>query len=216
VCTAGVAEDGTVVRPMPYLSSDKFRELNIHPGGILRGDLVLSGGAVPHVEDASYRTLEFEGPCSAADFQNVLERTAYPSISEGFGVQINSGQKCIPITTPPVRSLITIKVNPRSFAVVQNSFDPTKLKAHFSDGHGTEMSFISVTDRGFYDYTQQHSSEPAKFAEISNYIHSQHDLYLRIGLSRAFTAGDGRNGFWIQLNGIYTFPNYLKYVRCYE
>ena len=216
VCTAGVTDDGTVIRPMPYLSSDKCRELDIHPGGILEGDFTSKNASALHIEDATFSKLMFNGACSKAEFKGALDATLYPNMSDGFGVEIQRGQKCIPVVCHPVRSLITIRVNPWSFSVVQNDYDPSQLKAHFSDGKGTELSFVSVTDRGFYDYAQAHSDDSRKIAENGHFIHSQDELYLRLGLSRPYEAPDGRNGYWIQLNGIYTFPNYLKYIRCYE
>ncbi|QDT65274.1 hypothetical protein [Calycomorphotria hydatis] len=216
VCTAGVAEDGTVIRPMPYLSIENCRKLNIHPGGILEGQFTLKNSPAPHVEDANHGKLTFHGACSSVKFRETLEKTTYPNISEGFGVPIIKREKCIPTTSPPVRSLITIKINPLSFSIVQDSYHPERLKAHFSDRAGIEMAFVSVTDRGFYDYAQQHREDLRSFLEIQRFIHSQEELYLRLGLSRSFEAPDGRNGFWIQLNGIYTFPDKLEYIRCYE
>lgn len=216
VCTAGVAEDGTVVRPMPYLTSARCKELDIHPGGILEGDFTFKNTAAPHVEDADFENLTFIGPCSKADFKKALEQTCSATIAEGFGVEIPVRDKCIPVANTPTHSLATIKVNPRSFSVVQNNFDPSKLKAHFSDGSGAELSFVGVTDRGFYDYSQQNPDDFRKVAELNQFIHSQEELYLRLGLSRAYEAPDGRNGYWIQLNGIYTFPEKLEYIRCYE
>lgn len=216
VCTAGVNKDGIVVRPLPYLSIAECHRLNIHPGGILKSEFVLKGGAAPHVEDAKYGELRFHGACSKKKFRKALEATLYDSMSEGFGVEITRGEKCIPVKTPPERSLITIKVNPNTFNVVQNQFDTSQLKAHFSDGNGVEMSFVSVTDLGFFEYAQQHKDNPVEFSKINRFIHSQEELYLRLGLSRAFEANDGRHGYWIQLNGLYTFPNYLKYIRQYD
>lgn len=218
VCTAGVAEDGTVIRPLPYLDSAICRKLDIHPGGVLQGKFTLSNAAAPHVEDADYSEddLYFLGACSKQQFKEVLDQTLYRSISEGFGVPVRSREKCIPASTPPVRSLITIKVNPLSFSVVQDSYHPERLKAHFSDGAGVELAFVGVTDRGFYDYAQQHRNDPHSFLEMKRFIQSQKEVYLRLGLSRVYESPDGRNGYWIQLNGIYTFPDKLEYIRCYD
>ena len=218
VCTAGVAEDGTVIRPMPYLSASSCRDLDIHPGGILEGDFTLTNGSAPHVEDASYPGdgLDFLGPCSATEFRAALDSTLYSSMSEGFGVPVQNREKCIPVSSPPVRSLITIKINPLSFSIVQDSYHPERLKAHFSDGAGIELAFVGVTDRGFYDYAQLHREDQRAFLEMQRFIQRQQDLYLRLGLSRAYKSPDGRNGYWIQLNGIYTFPEKLEYIRCYE
>ena len=216
VCTAGVADDGMIIRPMPYLSSERCQELDIHPGGILEGEFTMKNTAAPHVEDASFKDLTFNGACSKAEFKEALEKTCYATIADGFGVEIPVRDKCIPIESTPVRSLATIKVNPRSFSVVQNNFDPSKLKAHLSDGSGAELSFVGVTDRGFYDYSQQNPDDFRKVSELNQFIHAQDELYLRLGLSRAYQAPDGRNGYWIQLNGIYTFPEKLEYIRCYD
>ncbi len=216
VCTAGVAKDGTVIRPMPYLSADKCRELDIHPGGILEGKFTLRNNPAPHLEDANYSKLTFKGACSKAEFRSALEKTLYESMSEGFGVEVRSKDKCLPAENLPIRSLITIKVSPSTFSVVQNQFNRSQMKAHLSDGGGVELSFVSVTDRGFYDYAIQHKDDSREFAKINQFIQRQEELYLRIGLSREFKADDGRNGYWIQLNGIYTFPDKLDYIRCYE
>ncbi len=218
VCIAGVSRDGTVIRPLPYLAADQCQKLDIHPGGILEGDFVLNNSTEPHVEDASYDSskLYFHGACSKREFRDVLERTLYSSLSDGFGVDVQSREKCLPASAAPLRSLITIKVNPLSLSIVQDSYNPERLKAHFSDGAGVELAFVGVTDRGFYDYAQRHRDDPTAFIEMKRFIQSQKELYLRIGLSRAYQSPDGRNGYWIQLNGIYTFPNKLEYVRCYD
>lgn len=217
VCTAGVTEDGQVIRPMPYLTTDICHELDIHPGGILEGDFTFQNSDRPHIEDAFHKNLKFLGPCSKSDFRNALEMTLSESLSDGFGVEIRE-DKCIPLTTPPERSLVTIKVSPLTFSIVQSSFKdgPKKIKAHLSDGHGARLSYLSITDLGFFEFAEQHKNDPSRFAEINRFIQSQEELYLRLGVGRVHEATDGRHGYWIQLNGIYTFPNKLDYIRVYE
>lgn len=51
---------------------------------------------------------------------------------------------------------------------------------------------------------------------MNYHVQSQQELYLRIGLSRPFQAPNGKNGYWLQVNGIYTFPEYMDYIRCYD
>lgn len=216
VCVAGVSLDGAVIRPVPYLDAADCRRLDIHPGGILEGDFAHTNSEVPHVEDASYQaaSLRFHGACSKKEFRSALEDTLYSSLSAGFGVDVRSREKCLPASISPVRSLITIKINPLSLSIVQDSFNHDRIKAHFSDGAGVELAFVSVTDCGFYDYAQRHRNDSRAFIEIQRFIQSQRELYLRVGLSRAYQSPDGRYGYWIQLNGIYTFPDKLEYVRC--
>jgi hypothetical protein len=193
-----------------------MRRLNIHPGGVLDGTFVSKGSERPHVEDVSYADLNFKGPCSSDDFRKSLESTLFRSMSEGFEVGISDCEKCIPTATPPARSLITIKIDPRSLTIEQDTYNPQKLKAHFSDGEGCQMRYTGITDRGFFDYAQKHASESGSVAKINSFLHSQDELYLRLGLSREYQAPDKRKGYWIQLNGIYTFPNYFEPIRSYS
>ncbi|MEX1041243.1 MAG: hypothetical protein WDZ51_11460 [Pirellulaceae bacterium] len=215
VCTAGVAEDGTVVRPMPYLSSDRCKELDIHPGGILEGEFKFTNGRAPHTEDAQFENLTFYGPCTGLEFKAALRSTLYNSLASGFEYDVQDGDKCIPVQSPPPRSLITIKVDPEQLEILEDGYNPDKLKATFSDGSGTELRYVSITDRGFFDFARKRAHAAGGIEEINEFIHSQSELYLRIGLGRVYSTA-GRTGYWIQLNGIYTFPNYLEYIRCYD
>jgi hypothetical protein len=200
---------------MPYLETQVCRKLDIHPGGILEGKFHMTGNAAPHVEDANYEELMFNGACSSKEFKTALKATLFDSMSEGFEHAIEDDNKCIPIGSPPCRSLITLKVKPNQLQIVRDSFNPDKLKAHVTDNSGTKLSFVPITDRGFYDYAINHVAGSGDVADINSFIHSQKTLFLRLGLGRAF-AISGRNGYWIQLNGIYTFPKYLKHIRCYD
>ena len=216
VCVAGVAEDGVVIRPMPYLSSKAVAKLDIHPGGVLEGEFKLTGAERPHVEDATYsKKLRFKGPCTGESFRRALASTMYSGICAGFDFEIVGGDKCIPSESPPPRSLITIQVAPDQLTIVQDSYKPEKMKAHIRDRDGLELGFVPITDRGFHDYAQKHVADYGSYARINEFIHQQDELYLRLGLGREWKVGS-RNGYWIQLNGIYTFPEYLDEVRCYD
>lgn len=212
VCTAGVAKDGTVIRPMPYLTSEVCRKLDIHPGGILEGVFTLQNASRPHVEDAFHRNLAFLGPCSKSEFRHALEMTLYDSLSDGFGVEIRE-EKRIPLTTPPERSLVTIKVSPTTFSIVTSSYGdgPKKIKAHLSDGCGARLSYVSITDLGFFEFAEQHMNDPGRFSQITGFIRSQEELYLRLGVGRPW-----KDAYWIQVNGIYTFPESLEYIRYHD
>ncbi|MDE0410821.1 MAG: hypothetical protein OXI37_01185, partial [Gammaproteobacteria bacterium] len=74
----------------------------------------------------------------------------------------------------------------------------------------------SITDLGFHSYAENHHQEAGDYEDLNQLLHSQEEIYLRIGLSRYFQAPDGRAGYWIQVNGIYSFPDYFEIVRQYE
>ena len=90
LCTAAIdIETGECFRPMPYLTSQRCKELNLLPGAILEGELSITESVSrPHVEDAHYNKLSFQGPCTSEEFRGVLENTLSGNVSSGFGVDL--------------------------------------------------------------------------------------------------------------------------------
>ena len=215
VCIAGINPiTNECIRPLPYLPTTECHRLNILPGAILEGNFTAKPCKPPHIEDRNYQgQLSFKGPCSADEFRAILKATESPNVEEGFSVEIPYGQKHIPETPPPQKSIITLPVNPWEFNIVPDSFSPGKIKLIFSDKAGREFRYLSITDLGFYSYAEKNQGD--NFSNLNNFIHSQSEVYIRLGLSREYESPDGRNGFWLQVNGIYTFPEYLEEIRCY-
>ena len=216
VCTAGIdAQTGECIRPLPYLPFSEFTRLGIFPGGILSGDFTPEPSRkAPHTEDARHKELQFLGPCSAEDFKSVLKDSVSPSVEAGFEVSLPDGAKLIPLAPPPPRSIITLKVNPRSVEIVEDGYKPGKIRMHFTDGSGKRYRFFSIADLGFHDYAQRHR-ESSALNDLNSAIAEQEAVFLRIGLGRAFKNPEGKEGFWMQANGIYTFPAKLSYNRSY-
>ena len=220
VCLAGVRPDThECVRPMkngdrPYMTLEDCKRLNLLPGAILKGDLKKCAGLVkPHLEDHSYTTLEFLGPCSAEQFEAVLRKTTESSIYEGFGKKVPAGEKVVPYSDPPRKSIITIQLKPDQVQIVRDGYKPQELRLHLTDNDGRYYRFLSITDLGFHNVAIRRQAEPHYTDELNKFIIQQKKVYLRVGLSRQYTSPDGRVGFWTQVNGIYTFPDFLPEVR---
>jgi hypothetical protein len=216
VCTAGIdRKTGECIRPLPYLPFSKFTRLGIFPGGVLKGDFEPDPSRkAPHTEDFLHNDLKFLGPCSSDEFQSVLKQSASMSLEAGFGVAVASGEKVIPESTPPARSIITLQVSPQSVEIVEDGYKPGKIRIHFTDGAGKRYRFFSIADLGFHDYAQRHR-ESGALDDLNTAIASQKTVFLRVGLGRAYTNQQGKAGFWMQANGIYTFPDKLSYIRSY-
>jgi len=213
VCTAGVTADGRVVRPIPYLLADFCRKRGIRPGVILVGDWrAVVDASPPHVEDCRYTRVGVSGTASAERFREALRATLASTMAEGFGVAIRSRQKCIPESTPPQRSLLTVRVSPARFWLQPDDLASGRLKARFRDSGGTELQYVSVTDRGLFEHVANERFRVSTIRRLNRFVRSQEEVYLRLGLSRRYQAPDGRTGFWIQLNGVYTFPQSLSYI----
>lgn len=76
-------------------------------------------------------------------------------------------------------------------------------------GLGTPRSFssreIADTHRAAKD-----------LARVNEFIKSQPEAFLRLGPSRAWQNPKGINGHWMQVNGIYTFPEFFEEIRSYK
>jgi hypothetical protein len=216
VCIAGVnPETNECIRPMPYIQKSSCQKLNILPGAIIEGDFSPRTCNAPHTEDKNRANLKFLGPCSSEAFKNILQSTSSASVEDGFGITLASGQKCIPHDNPPTKSIITLPLNPNDLNIVEDGYKPGKLRVNFTDRAGNSFRYLSITDLGFFEYAERHAAED-KIDELNDFIHSQEELYIRLGLGRLHQTSDGINGFWLQVNGIYTFPEYNEDIRCYS
>ena len=215
VCIAGInPETNECIRPMPYIQKAPCQKLNILPGAIIEGDFTPRDCTAPHTEDKNRDNLKFLGPCNSEQFKSILKNTSYNSVEEGFGVTFTLGQKHIPHDSPPDKSIITLPLNPNQLGIVEDGYKPGKLRVIFTDQAGKSFRYLSITDLGFFEYAERHAAEN-RIDALNDFIHSQEELYIRLGLGRIHKTNDGRNGFWLQVNGIYTFPEYNEEIRCY-
>jgi hypothetical protein len=214
VCTAGISTDtGQCIRPMPYLLISECERLKILPGAILSGEFETPADiSPPHTEDRNHKKLKYLGPCSPESFKEILDNSLAESVSSGFGIQLAFKQKHIPIEHGLDHSIITIKIPSHNANIIEDSYKQGRIRFNFADNDRARYWFWSVTDLGFYKYALKHIKE---LEGINDFIHEQDELYLRVGLTRAHTSPDGRHGYWLQINGIYTFPEYHKGIRSY-
>lgn len=220
LCLAGLTEDSKqCIRPLLtadpwYLTYDQCKKFNILPGTILDGTFTKPKSLVaPHLEDRNFSGLKPLGAVGSDEFKAILEKSSTTSIKNGFGCVKQPTDKVL--TTPPSCSIITLRLNPKQFHVVNNQFDKKTIKAHLIDGDGLSLRYLSITDLGFYDNVGQSKERKTSAEEITEFIHDQDMLMIRLGLGRKYKNEDGRDGYWMQVNGIYTFPHYNKIVRGY-
>ena len=133
---------------------------------------------------------------------------------KGLEISLPAGEKVIPAGHEVQRSIITLKIAPHNIEIVEDSYKPGSIKLHFTDSSGRRHRFLSITDLGFYDYAHRHR-ESGALAALNIEIARQDEVFLRIGLSRSYRNPQGKEGFWMQANGIYTFPTVLRYIRSY-
>lgn len=212
LCLAGVTLDGkTCLRPLPYQEFLACKKLNLLPGSILAGDFSKLPADGPHVEDVSFSNVKVIRACTSEEFRDVLQKSQSPGIDKGFGTTVSG--KVILVSDPmPTASIITLRVAPDTFAIGEDGFG--KLRGSFTDSAGKMLSGLSVTDLGFFEHVGDAAKRRMTASAATTFIRSQKELYLRIGLSRRYKV-DSRDGYWAQINGIYTFPDYATIVRKY-
>ena len=166
-------------------------------------------------EDYFHRDLKCEGNCSSAEFKAALEFVLFDSVEEGFEMEFDDKQKHIPVGHVVDRSIITISVSPNDVRIIENSFKPGKIQLNFTDQSGHEFAFIGITDLAFHNYAVDHHSRN-QLNELNRWIRSQDEVLLRLGLSRRFQPPNRPDGYWLQANGVYTFPDHHEDIRSYS
>lgn len=198
---------------MPYLTGEVCLRLSILPGGILSGNFILKPDRTGlHQEDATRSELKFHGACSSATFKELLERSCFGSLAEGFNIVLPDHDRGVPVDHAVGRSIVTIKADPDSIQIIEDRFKPGKIKLNFTDASGREYRYFPITDLGFYDFAQKHRND-GKLAKLNGWIRMQKEVFLRIGLSRAFEPPGKKLACWMQGNGIYTFPDVPPGIR---
>lgn len=214
ICVAGIdINTGECLRPTSpnYFSAQDLKAYQIKPGSVLSGNFqFLNPSFLPHIEDVSYKNLKFERLCSKNEFREALKSSLSKNIEDGFGIDLGNERKCISSSLNPSKSLITISVNPKSVFVFQDDgFGKKRIKIHFTDENGKEFKYIPVNDLGYY-------AKDYNYEKVNSIVEKQDNVFLRVGIGRQYKSQDGRDGYWIQVNGIYSFPNYFEAARIYN
>ena len=98
---------------------------------------------------------------------------------------------------------------------MESKFDSSKIQISFCDNSNRWFNYLSITDLGLYEHARACQLSGKGVHSVENAIKDSKEVYLRIGLTRIFESEDGRKGYWIQVNGVYPFPNCIDYRRAY-
>lgn len=227
VCLAGINPDtGQCIRPMlikqekyEYLAFKAVRDRKVTPGSWLEGGFSLIPNLhAPHLEDHSINGgLKMIGQSSSEDFERVLENSSVTTIQAGFGSRPEN--RLYALAKPPALSIITLKLtSPKTQfqLVLDTGFNAVKLKANITDSSGHKLSFLPITDLGFSDNLAKIREIDPTLTNLNSFLQGQTTLYVRLGLTRQYAPTPDRDGYWTQINGIYSFPNYRQDLRIYD
>ena len=228
VCVGGLLPSLVCVRPFPGGDHPteswllRHRPRPVRPFSILevtlhqpRPNLI-----APHTEDREIgRAYVHTGELPEPRRRRMLERLATPDLRGLFGATI---QRDHPEGGGWVRhgagerSLATLAVAEILDLTTREPEAPTGLRLGFRDGAGN-IARLPVTDlscRMYADWlvTQPGMTTARALGQINTALRQASTVYLRLGLARGWERYPER--CYLQVNGIYTFPDYLA-GRCY-
>ena len=229
VCIAGVSRDWAPARPVFARASPARSHLCRDGQVLIRPRAVLSlhlepfaRPAAPHVEDCLWsqpRTARFLQLLEDERWRRVLQRLAdaCPRPLFGAGLQrLGNERNRVLRPGPAACSLATLRcAGPVTFHFILKSSAPDKFRyaLHFSDDHGASYENIPVTDLALRACARasflEGASAPAVSESLTAQLNAADSLFLRVGLGRRY-----KGRYWLQVNGIYSFPDFLQ-GRCF-
>jgi hypothetical protein len=221
VCIAGYLNDGTCVRPVLStggLTKEWLYEGEkavIRPFSIIEFEFDSKKGKnqKPHTEDwiICSKHHSYRGMLSEKQQKALLSHIDDIGISKIFGTEIHSGPGWYVRYGEGDRSIGTIS-NPQIWEVLyapsENKFE---YRIAFTDRLGSRYN-LAITDLTFrYFLDHLHFRENLTPLEMSQLLVDKlrnAQLFLRIGLARRWEKYPDR--CYLQVNGIYSFPDYLN------
>jgi len=224
VCIAGITHKNVTIRPnMPapgILEKHLYQngQVIIRPGSVLSMNLEPEEDCEPpHRED--HHWLDFEQTSwlrtlDSEHWKDVLRRISYPRIRDIFDGNLRENKFHPP--SAGSRSLGTNQAKSiENFTYKLNRWGKWQYRLSFTDAAGELFEDIPITDLALRCYadnlqeTQDLSSE--QISEKLTLLFSGSQAWLRLGLTRPFDKNEkGEAWCYLQVNGIYTFPDYLE------
>lgn len=212
VCVAGINEFGECIRPIHYFSVADCKQYNIFPGSIIEGNFYpIPNIEKPHIEDCTREKIDFVRYSTIKEFYYLLHNICFSSVEDGFNVNLSYDTKCIPDQSKPQISLITVCVDPKCIQITRSDYRDKPLKVNFTDNSLKSFRYMPFTDKYLYNKIFNGNID-TNIYNINNFIQNQKIIMLRLGLSRMHNVKD-RYGYWIQVNGIHTFPEWISGTR---
>jgi len=220
VCIAGYDPTGHCVRPVqpsPGILEDSLWDRQqqplIFPFAIVEFDLQARTPQPPHTEDQHYdpTSLRLLGTLHENARRGYLTHLAFPGIQAIYETPILTGPGYYVMDGQGPRSLGTIRPGQVICATYQLKADgSSQARIHFLDEMREEFT-LTITDltwRYFVDYQRNaNDCTVAQLAQQMTTLLQTRQVYLRIGLARGWSEYPDR--CYLQVTGIFTFPDYL-------
>ncbi|RJQ37624.1 MAG: hypothetical protein C4555_05940 [Dehalococcoidia bacterium] len=214
VCVVGLDEDGNSVRLIcnggfqkNYLKRNHLAI--VRPSAKVEFDLHVIKVNPPHIEDMGFNpdSITGKGFCTNAEWERALQQTSFDAVEDIFEGHLSGNDWVLPGTE--TRSIATL--SGARIVDIELTGKNAKPRVTFVDKNRRTycrpVSDLTLWNRCYSQVIRQHK-EPKKVAEeLKKTFQESVRLYLRLGLARPWAED---NKCWLQVTGIYTFPDYLK------
>ncbi len=169
---------------------------------------------IPHSEDCYYVQSRLISTMKVCEIINFLEAISSLSISGIYGMVPDAG-RCFSKNIPRL-SLGTLK-DARSVRIKyeEHKFRPgdDNFRIDFTDSSEYSISKAPIADVRLRNYLVWRRNKCGQsHAQVENDINSvvanSDVLFIRVGLSRKYQPPDNPDGYWLEVTGIYPFPDY--------
>lgn len=220
VCVIGINENGECIRPVcdggflkKYLYIDNA--LAIRPRARIGFDFTQAKIEPPHIEDKTFdpSSIVSHGLCSEAEWEHVLQGSSYIRGDDIYGGFLQDHSWVRP--GADTRSIATL-----SQVFIDNVQLPEwegklRYKLSFRDSTGCIFD-RPVSDLAFRELCYKKVKRDGHAclsvsSKLTDLLKSVDRVYLRLGLARPWIQPRSRElRCYLQVTGIYTFPDYLE------
>ncbi len=217
VCIAGYTEERHCIRPVSTGGGIAEATLYfdhkaiLYPFSEIDIDLLKPKGQPPHIEDWTFNPWSLRFIRQVESREEVLKWSLYDSVQAIFEQKILTDPGYYVLSCQGPRSLGTLMPS----RVLDVRYEPGAegnwdYRLAFTDQTGTtyRLKIVDLTWQYYCDSLRDEVTMPKEIASQISKDFEQRKVYLRIGLARGWKKFPER--CYLQITGIYTFPDYLE------
>lgn len=220
VCVVGISQRNRCVRPI-LPSGVHLKHLYIGDKLVIRPRVKIKFDfhqvpiKPPHIEDLGFdsNSIVYGGSCTDAEWQKVLQDSSFNTVGDIYDGLLQKHRWVEPGAN--TRSIGTLSQAHITAVQLPMWEEKLRYRLSFIDNTGFTYDGIPVSDLALrelsYAEVKKRNRPPATVAqEITSLLKRADRIYLRLGLARPWlNPNTGKLGCWMQVTGIYTFPDYL-------
>ena len=217
VCLAGYTSDRRCVRPVTkslgipenslYLGGGQI----ISPFSVIEIELKESDPHPPHTEDTFFELGSISYVREVQDRESVLSWSLFENVEKIFEQEIRKDPGYYILDCQGPRSLGTIRpanIHEVKYESSNEGVWDYRLGFYDESDKYFRLKIVDLTWQYYCDSLRDEENGPAEIAKRLTRELKKHKVYIRIGLARGWKTFPER--CYLQITGIYTFPDYLE------